>query len=168
MNKRGQSQFLSIGVIFSIIVIIAILGISIYVIVKFLGIGACADLGLFNKDFQDSIDRAWGSEIVKDNFVGSPPRGVESICFGEGTGSGNEYNKLRLYQRQDANMFIYPPDKACGAPWNKVEHVEMEFDWRCFPVENGKVVIGLEKGSFDDLVRIRGRLEATDTGNRID
>jgi len=151
--KRGQSQFMSIGVIFSIIMIIALFAISIYVITKFVGIGKCADIALFKKDFQEKIDRAWSSEIVNDNFVGKLPNGVESICFNGENGRGREYNRLKLYLRNDANVFFYPPDNSCNNPWTKIDHIKNE-KWNCFPVENGKVTIGILKGSFDSLVNI--------------
>jgi len=166
-NKRGQSQFMSIGVIFSIIIIIALLGVSIYVVTKFVGIGRCADMALFKKDFQEKIDRAWSSEIVNDIFIGKLPSGVESVCFNGEGGIGREYNALKLYLRNDANVFFYPPDQACNSPWTKINHIKID-KWQCFSVEDGKVEIGILKGSFDSLVNIVGTISSNSEGDEFD
>jgi len=149
---------MSIGVIFSIIIVIALIGVSIYVVTIFMGIGECANIGLFKDDFQDAVDRAWRSEIVKDNFVASVPNGIEFVCFseeGKNTRSDGEiYESLRRYFSR-GNMFFYPPENACDQPYMVIEHIEIE-RFICFESVNGKVTIGLEKDSSDSLVKVRG------------
>lgn len=159
-ERRGQTESLSIGVIFSIIVVIALISVSVYVVITFIGIGKCADLGLFKDNFQDAVDRAWSSEITNDVFTGRVPDGIESICFSEqetpvADTNSAEYRELRRYFSR-GNLFFYPPKQACDQPYTEIEHIDLsELGWHCFPVNNGEVKIGLEKGSFDSLVRIR-------------
>jgi len=166
MNERGQSQFLSIGILFSIILIIAIVGISIYVITKFVNIGDCANVEVFKDDFQRSMNRAWSSEIVRDTYVGSLPSGIEAICLGEGTGSGIKYGELKDYQRWgNNNLFFYPPKESCDDVATEIEHIEFDFSWHCFDVVNREVRIPYEKGSFDDLVKITRTPESDEAEN---
>jgi len=81
------------------------------------------------------------------------PSGIESVCFNGKDGSGREYSRLKLYLKNDANVFFYPPDNSCNSPWAKIDHIKND-EWKCFPVEKGKVTIGILKGSFDSLVNI--------------
>jgi hypothetical protein len=156
MHKRGF-QF-SFAMIFSIILIIAIVAFSFYVISYFLGLGEATDIALFYQDFQDEINRAWNSEITRDVFTGNLPSGIESVCFGNLTqsGSGKEYEDLRRYRRQNANTFLYPPGKAQDQAFAIIEHLDFSGlqGFSCFPVEERKVKIRIEKGSFDKFVKI--------------
>ncbi|NCO11449.1 hypothetical protein CO038_03795 [Candidatus Pacearchaeota archaeon CG_4_9_14_0_2_um_filter_39_13] len=157
-GRRGQTEFLSVGVIFSIIIVIAIIGASIYVIVAFMGIGKCADIGLFKDSFQDSVDRAWTSEIVSDVYTGRVPNGIESVCFSSPTATSAEYaDEFRELKRYIArgNMLFYPAEEACDQPYVNIEHIDTSSGFVCFQAENGEVRIGLEKNSLDSLVKIK-------------
>lgn len=160
IRKRGQTEFMSVGVIFSIIIVIALIAVSIYVVTTFMGIGQCADLGLFKESFQDSVDRAWSSEITSEVFTGRLPGGMEAVCFSEGkeitaVSFQDEYQELRRYVGR-GNVFFYPAEEACDQPYIQIEHLDLTgVGWSCFPVVDGKVSIGLEKGSFDSLVKIK-------------
>src|SRR3989338_2426588 len=59
-EKRGLE--LSFSMIFSIIVIIAIVAVAFYMISYLLKLKNCTELGLFGRDLQDTIDRAWNSD----------------------------------------------------------------------------------------------------------
>ena len=152
---------LPFGMIFSIILIAAIIGIGFYTINYFVNLGKCTEIGLFYQDFQDKVDRAWNSEITRDEFVGKLPNGIKSVCFGDLSQTlgrtGKEYDALRKYRNVDANMFLYPPEKSCGLEYRKIEHVDFsELDvFSCFSTTGGQVRIKLEKGSFDALVKIK-------------
>ena len=87
MGKRGEI-YISFGMIFSVILIIAIIGVSFYAINYFLNLGKCAEISLFYQGFQNEIDEAWSSEIVKTTFVGKLPVEIESVCFRESVASG--------------------------------------------------------------------------------
>lgn len=158
-GKKGSIQ-ISFGVIFSIIIIIAVIGVAFYVINYFLNLSKCTNVSLFYQEFQDEVDEAWNSEITRATFVGKLPGEIESVCFrdGESAGSGEEYEALSDYFRSRGNMFLYPPEYACKQTSRKVEHVDLSGlpnGWYCFSANNGEVRIPLEKGSFDALVKIK-------------
>ena len=72
MEKRGQIQ-ISFGMIFSIIIIIAIVAVSIYVITIFLDFNKCGKVVLFYEDLEEEIQKAWESpsyrnELGKANY----------------------------------------------------------------------------------------------------
>lgn len=160
IKKRGNkgSIDLSFGMIFSIILIAAIIAVGFYTISYFLNLGKCTEVSLFYDDFQKAVNRAWNSEIARDEFSGSLPSGIESVCIG-GLNSGNsiflkEVTELRRFRSQNANTFLYPVKKACNQAFANIEHIDIEDSFRCFPVVNKKVKIKLDKGSFDALVKI--------------
>lgn len=155
--KRGDIS-LSFGMIFSIILIIAIIGVSFYVISNFLGLKKCSEVGLFFNDFEGKVDKAWSSEITRDTYSGIVASGIKSVCIGNLTlgGSGTEYDAVKKYSRAGANVFLYPPEKACDVKYMEFEHLDVKnMRLKCFPVINGKVEIGIEKGASDALVQIR-------------
>lgn len=161
MGKRGQVQ-MSFGMIFSIIVIIAIVAIASYVIINFLRLGKCTEIGLFYDELKREVNKAWQSTIYRDVFnKGKLPSGIEYVCFGElnkGYG-GREYKEqfdfLSRYMRQDKNVFVYPTQNACDSnlAFLKLEHIEI-MEFFCVPVVDGKVSIKMEKDEFDALVKL--------------
>lgn len=150
---------MSFSMIFSIFLIISIIAIAFYTINYFLDLQRCTETSLFYQDFQDKVDRAWSSEITKQKFTGSLPRGIESVCFGDlnQQGLGEEYDELRKYRVFEANMFLYPIKKTCDLAYINIQHIDLSQlgGWHCFPTERGKVEIQLEKGNFDALVKIK-------------
>ena len=160
MRKRGSIS-LSFGMIFSIIIIIAIIGVAFYAISYFLNLGKCTEISLFYQNFQKEVDKAWSSEITRESFIGNLPGGIKSVCFFDrdatgAIGVGEEYEALEDYFITRGNMFLYPPEDACNQVSKKAEHVDLSGlgGWHCFEVRDKKVRIPLEKGSFDALVRI--------------
>ena len=53
-DKKGSIE-LSFGMIFSIIMIIAIVGVATYAIVSFLELGKATELSLFHQKFQETL-----------------------------------------------------------------------------------------------------------------
>ena len=156
-GKRGAID-ISFGMIFSLIIIIALIGVSFYAIRYFLNLQKCTEISLFYDEFQKEIDRAWNSEITKKTFAGSLPGGIKAVCFYEtnAAGNGKEYEELKDYFITKGNMFLYPPENACSQEARKAKHVDLsELGWYCFPVRDREVNIPIEKGSFDALVRIK-------------
>ena len=155
--KRGSIE-ISFGFIFSIIVAAAIIGVAFYAITYFLNLGKSSGVALFYQDFQEEIDSAWSSEIVKDRFVGNLPGSIKAVCLKDenSVGSGEEYDALKDYFISKGNMFMYPPENAYNQVSRKIQHVDLsEIGWHCFRNRDGKVEIPYEKGSFDALVRIK-------------
>lgn len=173
-KKRGQLQTLSIGMIFSIIVIIAILGVSFYAITKFLEIRECTEVSLFYEDFQKKVDQIWASSSAKTVFTGSLPPEVEFVCF-SGSGSSvspvysNQYRELRRYIRNDQNTFIYPPEHACNIIGINVEHLDLSKinGFTCFPVRDGKVNLYLEKEISSTLVSLVDNLDNAESQGEV-
>ncbi len=158
MKKKGQFQ-ISFGMIFSIIIIVATIAVSGYVITNFLKISKCSDIGLFYNDLQKDVDKAWASEITNNLFEGKLPGGIESVCFGNVSSSlgdkSEEAEFLRRYYRQDKNIFLYPTQRACDSnlAYHKLNHIQLS-EFFCVSADSGKVSFRISKSNQESLVRI--------------
>jgi hypothetical protein len=157
MAKRGQFQ-ISFGMIFSIIIIIAIFAISGYVIYKvFLPTSQCIEIGLFYDPLEKYINKAWGSTIHRGTFTGTLPSGIEQVCFGDINLASGQYGEVvRDFINSDGNVFLFPPYEACDSALasKTLKHVQIE-NFFCIPVVSGKIKINTEKTQFDSLVSIK-------------
>lgn len=165
MNKRGAIE-LSFGMIFSIIIMIAIIGVAVYAISAFLDIGTASQFGLFHQQFQETIDEVWASSITNKVSSFSIPKSIDLVCFGSLSGSSynpryeDEFNELKRYssnfEQQNTNRFLYPSDKGGEFTYKKVGKIDLStmngFD--CFEVKSGVLKIRLVKEEFDALVKI--------------
>jgi hypothetical protein len=153
MKKRGQFQ-LSFGMIFSILIIIAIIATAFYVISKFLSTSKCTEIAIFHDDFKDYIDKAWRSTIHQDTFSGTLPQGIKEICFGDL--SQNRRPEIeRAFINTEGNVFLYPPEQACDSAFRsvKLDHVEIP-EFFCKKITKNKITIKTSKTQFDSLVKI--------------
>lgn len=163
--KKGVME-ISFGMIFSVIIIIAIIGVGVYAITTFLQIGKSTQIGLFHEKFSETVEEIWASAITNRVVSFSISNSIEYVCFGSlESGSGGRYaaqfTKLREhssgFEQQNTNMFLYPPDKAEDFAYKKAEKVDLSslggFD--CFSVEDGIVRIRLSKNEFDSLVKVQ-------------
>ncbi|MEK6800751.1 MAG: hypothetical protein AABY05_02360 [Nanoarchaeota archaeon] len=122
-TKRGQEVFgMSYGVIFSIILIIAIIGIGFFVIQHFLELSQCTEIGNFYKSVQEKVDECWNSGICKDDlkeFEYKLPSKIKNVCFGSIDLPANSVDspikiKIEDYAFETSeNLFLYPPEAAC-------------------------------------------------------
>ncbi len=165
MNKKGSIE-LSFGMIFSIIIMVAIIGVAIYVISVFLDIGETSQFGLFHQQFQETIDEVWASSITNKVSTFPLPNSIELVCFGSLSGSSynpryeDEFRELKRYssnfEQQNTNRFLYPSDKGGEFTYKKIEKINLSamngFD--CFEVKSGVLKIRLVKDEFDALVKI--------------
>ncbi len=165
MNKRGTIE-LSFGMIFSIIIMVAIIGVAVYAISVFLDIGKTSQLGLFHQQFQETIDEVWASSITNKISSFSLPMSIELVCFGSISGNiynpqyESEFKELKKYsssfEKQNANRFFYPSDKGGEFNYKKIGKIDLSamngFD--CFKVKSGVLKIRLIKEEFDALVKI--------------
>lgn len=154
-GKRGDIS-LSFSTIFSIILIIAIISTAVYAITHFINLKKCTEIALFYRDLQESIDTAWNSDSSSNTFEWHLPSGIDSVCLGNISDGRNtrEYALLRSYRGEDANLFLYPPSKACDVPLVTINHVRLP-RFSCVPVKDGGVKLRIEKGSYDALVGVR-------------
>lgn len=158
MQKRGQFN-ISFGMIFSIIIIIVIIGVAFYVIMSFLQTSKCAEIGLFYDDLREHIDKAWQATKYRDSFTGTLSSGVEMVCFGDSSQTPREYRKefdeLVREGRRGHNVFISPKKEACDVSLvsMKLEHAKTD-QFFCVDVNDNKLSIKIEKNVFDSLVTI--------------
>ena len=167
MNRRGSIE-LSFGMIFSVIIMIAIVGVAVYAITTFLHIGKTTNLALFHQKFQETVDDVWATSITNRVFSFLIPNSIKLVCFGSLAGNSynpqyeNEFRELKRYasgfEQQNTNRFMHPQEKAEGFAYKKIDKIDLSgivngFD--CFEVRDGKVKIRLVKEDFDPLVKIQ-------------
>ncbi len=163
-GKRGQGVFgLSFGMIFSIIIIVAIIAVAFYVISFFLKTNECTKVGLFFNSLDKETQKAWKSASYRGTFEGDLPKNVESVCFGDfnslniGKDYRDEAAQLKDYfYGVNKNVFLLPPSSGCeeSLAYYKLSNVEIPGEFICSDNLNGKIKVMLEKGSFDNLVKI--------------
>jgi len=176
MKKKGQVFGLSYGMIFSIIIIVAIIFVAFYAIRFFLDTNQCTQVAFFHDSIQSEVNTAWQSGFYHGEFVGRLPTsgilgtGITKVCFGNltSTASGSdqiikiEFSKdVRFYNSQ-ANLFIYPADQACGGQSAAVtiSHVQI-LDasgnpiFFCKEVNQGKVSVNMSIDTKDNLVSFK-------------
>ena len=127
-KKRGQLMHMSFSMIFSIILIIAFIVTTFYVIRHFINTSNCGAVASFYNDFQQEVDSIWNSEGASTTFTETLPSGIEYVCFVNYTRSkdfsglnskerqiaSKVYDELyNRYQNVRANVFMYPTQKAC-------------------------------------------------------
>ncbi len=158
MEKRGQIE-LSFGMIFGIILVIAIISVAVYAIIYFLNFSKCAELKLFYRDIEQKVDDAWRADAVQYEYNGNIPGGLSSICFGNlslapDSQSKIEYSFFKKSPRWDKNLFLYPPTKACNKDaYYSLKHIKTD-NFFCVPIKNNKFSVKLIKGKFDDFVEL--------------
>ena len=160
MQKRGQFN-ISFSMIFSIIVIIAIIGIAFYVIRSFISLSKCTEISLFYNDLEEYIEEAWQSTIHQDIFPNEKypatiPSGIELVCFGDIAQAPQEYNNIKkAFINSNGNVFLYPPQGACDSSLSsiKLEHVKTN-EFFCIPVRENKIELKTKKDQFEALVTL--------------
>lgn len=157
MQQRGSIE-LSFNFIVSIIIIGVIIATVVYALMYFLDLQRCTTLGLFYKDLQTEVDRAWESEIARTTFSGDVPGGIRSVCIGNVTlgAATDEYDILRRYRTQSFNLFFYPPEKACDMPTYRLNHIDERTasTFFCAPVRDNSVSFTVTKDAGTSLVRV--------------
>jgi hypothetical protein len=167
MGKRGQFIFgMSYGVIFSIIIIIATIGVSVYAIIHFMSVNECAEIGMFYNDLEKNLDVAWKSGIYDDSFGEDSflPSGIEMVCFGNLINPPApgfdliQQNLLGKYGTSSSNIFLEPADEACDMPTNHLKCGNSECmrvdGLFCVNVTNNKINIRLSKGTTESSVTV--------------
>jgi hypothetical protein len=129
-NKRGQQTMgLPIGLIFSIFLIVVFIVVAFIAVSYFLDLSKLTGVGEFYSELQSSVDRAWSSQSSEFSFQIDLPSGIEKICFAnlsaKITNPSEDYNLIEIYEIQDANVFLIPPNKAEGMPWKKTDHLNL-------------------------------------------
>lgn len=157
--ERGQLE-LSFGMIFSIILIIAFVGVAIYAITSFLQLGGCGKIGLYYNELQNEVTKAWHGEITNAVFEGVLPLGIEKVCFGNISQTAQQNSReeqvfFKKYLRSGGNVFMYPPEKACEQQLSSriIEHARTNMFF-CVRVEKGSIRIKISKAEKDNEVTL--------------
>ena len=161
LRKRRAQLQLSFGMMFSIIIIIATVGVSIYFITKIINAQDCTKLQLLKDDLQNSIDKMWRSPFGQEDFKSSISSGITKVCIGiPPTIIGGTYAKvleeIEVYVDEGENLFFYPPKNACKANFAsaKLNHLK-DSNFQCFDVVKGQVSFKIIKKDLDPLVTIQ-------------
>ena len=164
-DRRGQLD-ISFGMIFSIIVIIAVLAIGFYVIRYFTSLSACTSAGMFYQDLSKSVDQAWASTSSSAVFTSSVPGAVEKVCFGNLTqptesGSKDEYSALqnRYPFGGRNNVYLYPVGvNTCTPDLGSyfIDHMQTS-SFFCVSAKNGAVSVVVSKDSQDVLAKVQAK-----------
>jgi hypothetical protein len=153
--KRSQQLFgMPFSVIFSIILIVAILVVAFYVIGKFLDFQRCAEAGTFLNDLDKAVKEAYESSSYDTGdkpFTRPLPSGVKQVCIVDLSKEGSTeeeramIEELNRYANLDSNVFLYPPREACSEGRSRhINYIE-EKPFYCFNVNDGKVQIRIKR-----------------------
>ncbi len=159
-GARGQLE-ISFGMIFSIILIIAVVAVAFYVIQYFMKLSTCSGIGLFYEGLQEETDTAWAGSSSRTLFHGQVPSSVDYICFGNmslnpANADRERFEELkRAYRLRDSNVFVYPQKKNCGElSARTLQHARMS-EFFCVRADSKNIVeISLTKETFDNLVSV--------------
>jgi hypothetical protein len=160
MSKKGQLQ-ISFGMIFSLILIIATVAITGYVLVRFVIMKEGVDCSQFYDSVQKSVDSAWvGDGATFYPLKESVSSKIKNVCFGNISLPPNKYksiyDEIKFRSSKDSNIFIYPIDsKICGnGPTSKrLDHISSS-NFFCVQVKEGKITINISKSSTENLVTL--------------
>lgn len=134
MKKRGQLK-LSFGMIFGIILMIIFIAFAVYGTSKFLSMNKNVQVESFKKDLQTDVNNLWrlgGS----DSYTYYLPKKIIKVCFEE-----DEYNNLRIvYDKAELN--------------GNIEHLNLNGQTTCIPLEDGKLQLILKKDLGEHLVSV--------------
>jgi len=125
-KRSQQTMGLPFGVIFAIFLIIVFVVIAFLVIKPIIGMGKCADVGLFYSDFQEEVDRAWASQSSDFEYE-VELESVERICFANMSlpiTNRGDYDAIGGFDYEH-NLFLIPPEKACEMSSKLIEHLDV-------------------------------------------
>lgn len=160
--KRGQMQ-LSFGMIFSIFLIVVLMGFGFYVIMQFLDFQTQATAGIFFDDLQNDVNNVWRSEESSIKVSYNVPSSVEYVCFVDFSSAVDNlegiYSELELISSGDKNVFVYPVGSGEGSDGKNVLHLDVpktvqRDNPKCVKAIEGKVEVLLKKNYGESLVYI--------------
>ncbi|MFA4960602.1 MAG: hypothetical protein WC548_02960 [Candidatus Pacearchaeota archaeon] len=161
MKKKAQESIgMSFGVIFAIFLIIIFLLVAFFTIKHFLDIEKTSKVGLFYRDFQESVDSAFISQSTEFNFEINLPPKIEKICFAnlsaKITGNQADYKELENYDIYEANVFLIPSQFAESMEYKLINHLNItkiieNKNPYCIPVSQN---ILIKKDFYDRLVSV--------------
>ena len=165
-KKAQEFMGMSFSVMFSIFLIIVFIVIAFIAIKAFLSTQQCSQIGIFKKDLQTEIDKAWNSASLTLEFKRSLPSNIGYVCFANLSDSmsssgieGEIAENIKVYDETGANMFFYPLENACEMPDNQIKHLNIVEITRtknpyCIKTSKGNIVLKIGKPLREVLVKI--------------
>jgi len=131
MNKKGQQTAgLPFGMIFAIFLIVVFIVIAFMAIGYFLDWGKTATVGTFYEHLQDSVNTAWEGQASSFSFPIDLPSEITTICFAnlsrDTNAFPNEYEQIKDFSHQDANVFLIPPQEAQELEYKLIKRIDLE------------------------------------------
>ena len=159
-SRKAQFQ-ISFGIIFSIILIIAFIAVSFYVIKIFLGFRTCGEIGRFYQELQSSIENAKRSPETSQVFSAAMPSSVEYACIADLSKSARG-QKSGLYEEislVNKNLALYPKTKCSGLGGIDligidIANITLNENPFCVKTEKGKISLKIEKALYERLVKV--------------
>jgi hypothetical protein len=160
ITKKGDIN-LSFGMIFSIVLIAVFIFAAIYGINFFLRSAKGMQIGSFYQDLQREVNVAFSAQSVQNKkFSVNLPGNIDKICFANLSAqitNDEDYPYIDLYQFEDANLFLIPPENALGLAYKKINRINITRitgGENPYCVKNGDVLI-LSKRIYDRDVLIQ-------------
>ena len=130
MKKRGQqSTEMPFGIIFAIFLIVIFVIIAFNATKHFLDVGKCSSVGMFYDELQKEVDNIWASQSADEQFKISLPSGIKKVCFADLseriTNPGTDYDSISIYDVEDANTFLVPPENSCNMAFKNIKHLNI-------------------------------------------
>lgn len=163
MEKRGQME-LSFSMIFTIIVIIVTVAVASYIIIKFLNVNKCQEIGTFYTELEKEATKALNAGMYSGEFTaklnGFNGR-IKAICFGNMSQStstkADELMKRDLGELANPgeNVFIYPASEACDAKFRAKKMPYIKTDgFFCVGLVKGIAKVGMSITQDDVQVKL--------------
>lgn len=136
-NKKAQLK-MSFGMIFSIILIVIFIAFAIFGVKKFLGIQDSISSKQFIENLQNDVDRMWESSQGSQEIDYVVSKKIEGFCITDDSYANYYFLPESFGEGNLKNVDI---DKSLGSK-----------EKLCFPNENGRITINLEKDFGENLV----------------
>jgi hypothetical protein len=163
-SKRGQQTIeMSFNWIFAVILIIIFIFVAVYGIKYFMNLSSCSTVGFAYDDLQKEVDNAYQSDFTEREATINLP-GIQMICFANLskpiTGNSGAYDEINIYEFEDANTFLIPPEKACTIPFYKIKHLNLDKITEvknpyCIEVIDGKATFTVSMDYYEKAVTIK-------------
>lgn len=171
-NKKGAME-LSFGMIFSIILIIAFVTFTFFVVKKFLDFRDTSMIGKFGSEFQDNVNTIWrASSETGDTYEYFLPGDIQGVCIldtkpGARVTDQEIKNNIEIAFYGEENTFLYPNEKAHSLGSKTTEHLDIEKitaqsggeNPYCIPTKDGKVRIKISKADISETKVVISRAQ---------
>ena len=141
MIKKKAQMEISFGMIFSIILIIAFLGVGFYAIVKFLDLQKSIQIETFSRNLQNDVDTMWKSAGGSQNLNYQLPTKISSVCFIDDPTQNLQFTSNEIIKGKEINNLDIGNITAIENPY-------------CINNIKGKVSLTLAKDFGETLVKV--------------